>query len=165
MYHQIPTREAIVMRAAVHLDKLSLGKMFPSYQAGWSGKDAIELLMLIDDLCLILDHVAPKLLDRAWADRARELGIPFEPGSIVRASRERLAVDGGYSDIMEVNCQLLKRAAGGYGTCAWEVAGCSALYKILETLIHKVTVLIPAILKEVTTASEAQMPRYVETVA
>lgn len=165
MYYQLPTREAMLTRAAPHSDKLTLGKIFPSYQAGWTGVEADEFLDLVDDLCLIIDHIAPKLLDRAWSDRARELGVAFEPGVIMRGSREQLARDGGYTALMEPNCQLLRQAAGGEGTCAWNVAGCSALYNLLETLIHKATVLTPAILKGVSKATEAEMPRFVATVA
>jgi len=165
MYHQLPARAEVLRRATVHLDKLCLGKMFPSYQAGWTGKEAADLLELIDDLCMILDHIAPKLLDRAWSDRARELGVAYTPGSIVRASRERIAVDGGFSDMMEANCQLLKQAAAGQGTCAWNMAGCNALHNILEELIYKVTQLTPSVLMNVAEASEAEMPRFVDAVA
>lgn len=165
MYHELPTREAILTRAAPHCDKLTLGKMFPSYEAGWTGSEAADLLALIDDLCLIIDHIAPKLLDRAWSDRARELGVSFDAGSIMQSSRERLARDGGFAALMEPNCQLLKQAAAGKGTCAWKVAGCSALHNLIETLIHKATVLTPAILKGVATASVAEIPKLAETVS
>lgn len=165
MYHAIPTRKEVLRRATVHLDKLKLGKMFPSYEAGWTGKEAADLLGLIDDLCLILDHVAPKLLDRAWSARARELDVNYTPGSILRASRERIAVDGGFSDMMEANCQLLKQAAAGQGTCAWNMKGCSALHNILEELIYKVTKLTPTILSNVAKASETEMPRFLEAVS
>lgn len=146
MRKYLPTEAEIRRRAEPHLRKLTLGKHFQAYQAGWSGQDARDFVMLIDEICGILDHQGPALLDEICAQRREQAGLPSGRGEIVAASRERQILSGGYADLMEANCDLLRAAADERQICCWNELGCSAMHSVVEELIRKATCVLPAVL-------------------
>lgn len=143
----IPTEYEIRLRAEVHLRRLTLGRLFTSYQARWSGREAYDLLSLIEELCSILDHVGPALLDDICAKRREEVGLPSGRGDIVQASKERQTLSGGYADLMNGSCNILRQAINENAICCWNDVGCAAMQSVLEELIRKATCVLPAILK------------------
>ena len=144
--YDIPTEQAVRGIAEPHLRKLNLGRHFESYSAEWHGQDACNLVGLIDELCDIIDHRCPEMIDEIRARRMEQAGFPPGRGLFIAKSRKKLSNSGGHGALMKPVCDILRKAMQENHVSCWNRKGCEGLYRLINQLIEKATCLVPAML-------------------
>ena len=160
--YDIPTERAIREIAEPHLRKLNLGRHFESYTANWHGQDARDLMDLIDELCNIIDHRCPAMIDEIRARRREQAGFPPGRGLLIAKNRERLINKGGYGTLVKPVCDILREATRPGHVCSWNPKGCEELYHLINQLIERAICLVPSMLATAERMSLEKMNRLMD---